>query len=106
MEASRRGAPSRCQRDAGQRMLNHADRLVRSVGRRVAELRRARGLTQARFADELGVSLPYVQRIEGGLQNLTLRSLAELADALQADVVDLFVPPAQLRAQRGRPRKG
>ncbi len=84
-------------------MLTHADRVVRSVGRRVAELRIEREMTQQQFADELGVSVQYVQRIEQGGQNLTIRLLVELAEALDVDVTAVFQPPKSVRPRRGRP---
>lgn len=87
-------------------MLGAADRLVRSVGRRVAELRRETGRTQRELAETLGVSVQYVQRIEQGRENLTLRSLAELATALAAPASELLTAPRSLAPKRGRPRKG
>jgi len=61
---------------------SNTDDLLREIGRRVASIRRERGWTQDRLATELAVSVKYVQRIEGGRENLTVRSLVKLADAL------------------------
>ncbi|MCC6214176.1 MAG: helix-turn-helix transcriptional regulator [Polyangiaceae bacterium] len=79
--------------------------MVKSVGRRVAELRRAQGRTQRALAEVLGVSVQYVQRIEQGRENLTLRSLAELAIALDAPASALLLTPSTLARRRGRPRQ-
>ncbi|MGO8998691.1 MAG: helix-turn-helix domain-containing protein [Polyangiaceae bacterium] len=77
---------------------------MRDVGRRVAELREERGLTQERFAEEvLKRSKGHVQRIEHGELNLTLRSLLHLADRLGVIVADLFVAPRSREIRRGRP---
>lgn len=82
------------------------DRLVHDVGARIAELRKAAGLTQAAFAEALGASVQYASRIELGQENLTLHSLARIANVLGVRVVDLFEPPTQVRTvKRGRPRK-
>lgn len=78
---------------------------MKSVGRRVAELRRAQGRTQRALAEVLGVSVQYVQRIEQGRENLTLRSLAELAIALDAPASALLLTPSTLARRRGRPRQ-
>ena len=78
---------------------------MRSVGRRVAELRRVQGRTQRELSEVLGVSVQYVQRIEQGRENLTLRSLAELAIALDAPASALLLAPSTLARRRGRPRK-
>lgn len=80
------------------------DRLLRDAGRRLAEMREARGLTQQALADELGVSMRYVQSVEGGNENLTLRSLADYASVLRISIPDVFQPPASRKRRVGRPR--
>lgn len=80
-------------------------RLQGEVGRRVAELREERNLTQEDLAEQLGLYRSQIQEIEQGRSNLTLRSLAKLADHFGIPVADLFVPPKTARAKRGRPRK-
>lgn len=79
------------------------DRVVRQVGRRFAELRSAAGMTQDEYAEKLGVSLKYLQRIERG-ENLTIRSLVKLTNGLGVSVLELFVPPRNMQRLRGRPR--
>ncbi len=79
-------------------------RVMREIGRRVAELREARGWTQAVLAERLDVSASYVRRIEAGSENLSIRSLVGIAGVLGARVVSLFEPPESLRRRpRGRP---
>lgn len=82
------------------------DRLVRDVGRRIAELRQAAGLTQEAFAEALGTSVQYASRVERG-ENLSLHTLAKIANVLCVQVLDLLEPPAPgARAvKRGRPPK-
>jgi transcriptional regulator with XRE-family HTH domain len=81
------------------------DQLVRDVGARIGELRRAAGLTQEQFAEAMNASVQYASRVEFG-ENLTLYSLAKIADALDVRVVDLFQPATvDARPKRGRPRK-
>jgi len=79
-------------------------RLLRDAGRRLAEARQARGLTQQALADELGVSMRYVQSVEGGGENLTLRSLAGYASVVGISIPEVFQPPATRRPKVGRPR--
>jgi transcriptional regulator with XRE-family HTH domain len=89
--------------------LNDPDRLMKNIGRRVAELRVERGQTQERIAVEANVSLTYWRRTEAGA-NLTVRSLARVADILHVDVIELFRPPqrnARLpRVKARKPRRG
>ncbi len=83
-----------------------ARRIVDDFGRRVGELRRARGWTQAELAERWGVSLGYVQLVEHGRENLTLESLALLASVLRIQPLELLRPPrSRARRRPGRPKK-
>lgn len=59
------------------------ERLLKDVGRRVAELRVARAWTQEQLAERLDVGTRYVQAVESGRQNITLKSLALFAGKLR-----------------------
>lgn len=80
------------------------DHVVFSVGRRIAELRRKRRLTQAQLAEKADVSVKYVQRIEAGATNLTIRSLVLFANVLGTRIGELFRAPSTRTVRRGRPR--
>jgi len=88
----------------GARSLN-AENVIADVGRRVAELRAQKGLTQQALAEELGLSWKYLQQVELGLENLTIKSLVRLSNALGATPVDLFHVPVSRKRRPGRPRK-
>ena len=87
--------------------VENPETLKRSVGRRIAELRRAKGLTQEEMAERLEVGSRYVSRAERG-ENLTLETLAKIATVLGVRARQLLDPPS--RAARivrpGRPKKG
>jgi transcriptional regulator with XRE-family HTH domain len=83
----------------------NSTRVVKDVGRRVSELRRALEITQAELADRLAVSSRYIQSVESGRENLTLESLTVLAWVLDAPVAALFEPPTSRVARPGRPKK-
>lgn len=74
------------------------------LGHRIAELRRAKGMTQAEFAARADVSLQYIARVEQGGANLTVRSLTRFAGLLDVDVGSLFVAPKPRKPGPGRPR--
>jgi len=74
------------------------------VGARVSALRLARGLTQETLAERLDVAVRYVQRVEGGDENLGLDSLTKLANALGVRVAELFAD-APARSPRAKPRR-
>lgn len=64
--------------------------LVQVVGRRIKALRQARGLTQDAVAEALGIAVKNVQRLEAGRQNLTLKTLAHVADVLDVEPHELL----------------
>jgi transcriptional regulator with XRE-family HTH domain len=76
---------------------------LRDLGRRVAELRVERKLTQEQLAEEARVSLKYVQRVEAGRENLTVRSLVRLAGLFEVGIVQLFRAPRSRVVRPGRP---
>ena len=65
------------------------DKLEVRVGHRIQEMRRRAGITKARFCLMAGISRPYLDRIEAGRANVTLRMLDRLADSLGVSVADL-----------------
>ena len=65
------------------------DEALRTLGRRIAELRREKGLTQEALAEAMGVSRNHVADIELGTRNTGVWSLLLICKALA-------VPPAAL----------
>jgi len=64
------------------------------IGRRIRELREAKGLSQAALAQELGVSPVTVYRWESGAREISLTLLGQVAAVLDAEPSDFF-PKAQ-----------
>ena len=62
------------------------------LGRRVQELRSARGWTQQQLADAAGLDRTYISGLEHGKQNPTIGALLRLATALEAKLDHLVVP--------------
>jgi transcriptional regulator with XRE-family HTH domain len=79
------------------------EQVRKDLGRRVSEIRRAKGLTQAQLAETSNVSTPYLARVEAGRENLTLDSVTRLANLLEVPVLHLFLPPADRSVRKGRP---
>lgn len=84
-------------------MRGGSTRVIKDLGRRIAELRVARDWTQDDLSTRLNVSLKYLQRVEAGYENLTVDSLYKIAMKLRVDVADLFAPPTTREVRRGRP---
>ena len=68
------------------------DSAIRAIGRRIADLRRERAFTQEQFAEKVGVSEKYLQRVESGA-NLSIRSLVRFANALGVPLHQLIERP-------------
>ncbi len=71
------------------------------MGRRIAALRLACGVTQERLAEGAGVDARYLQRIEAGEKNITIETLVKIANVLRVGVASLFAEePAPVRGAR------
>jgi len=64
----------------------------RLVGRNLARIRNAKGLTQEALAERSGFSQQYLSGLERGRRNPTIVTLYELAQALGVDHLDLLRP--------------
>lgn len=70
-------------------MAEDLDILVR-FGNRVRELRKARGLSQERFAGKCDLDRTYIGGIERGERNLALRNIDIIARALGISLSELM----------------
>ena len=64
--------------------------IVRSVGRRVRELRTRAGMTQERLAERAAISVSFLSMIERGERSPHLETLDRLATGLCVPVETLF----------------
>ena len=93
---------------------SHKEVLLDRVGRKIVEVRKARGMSQTMLARTAAVPTHVVFSAENGLHNTSLVTLAKIADALEVDLRDLMpggsTPAAPLAneavrsgEQQGRP---
>ncbi len=73
--------------------------LLLAFGRAVRTLRTARGISQERLAEEVGVHRTYVGDVERGLRNVGLLNVDRIARALANDLVGLMT---EVEAERRR----
>lgn len=64
--------------------------LVERFGRNMRTVRLARGLTLEALAADVGLSYSYVGELERGRRNPTLKVVARISEALQADPLELL----------------
>lgn len=60
-----------------------------SIGTRLKALRKGMGLTQQKLAEAVGVSRIYIQSLESGRRNPSMKLLNRLAETLQASITDI-----------------
>ena len=66
------------------------DAVAKSLGRRIRQLRKTKGWSQERLADEAGMHRTYMWGIEQGVRNPSIRHLTQVADALGVPLASLF----------------
>ena len=80
------------------------DKVLTDVGRRIAELRSQRDLTQEQLAARADIGWKYLQQIELGYENLTLQSLVKFANLFGVGLTELVKVPKIRKVRAGRPR--
>ena len=71
------------------------DELQTRVIQNIRALRKKKGFSQERLADKADISRQMMNDIEGRRRWLTKGTLVKLANALEVDVHELFIPSAQ-----------
>ena len=71
-------------------MEKHRDNKRVLLGRRIREIRKAKGLTQEELGSKADVSYKFVGEIERGQQNPSFDILVKIACALEIELLDLF----------------
>ena len=60
------------------------------IGKRIRELRKAKGFSQESFAYEIGLDRTYMGGIERGERNLAALNIIRIAKTLKVEVGELF----------------
>jgi HTH-type transcriptional regulator / antitoxin HipB len=76
------------------KLAEDPDLLLSQIGLRILRRRQELGLSQKDLGDRLGIAQTNVARIEHGQQNLTVRTLVKLAEALGVTAAELFAGTA------------
>ena len=72
-------------------LMTTSDRaLYEHLGQRIAERRKARGITQVQLAEQLGVAQQTMAHYEGGTVRIAIATLANVASALDTTMEDLI----------------
>jgi transcriptional regulator with XRE-family HTH domain len=65
-------------------------RVVKALGKKIAELRRARGMSQGDFATKIRSTPQWVSQLERGMRSPTIDTLCKVANALDMSLSDLL----------------
>ena len=78
--------------------------LQKKLGRRIAELRNGRKLTQTQLAKRIGCSPEFISLVERGVNAPSVAGLEKFTKALKVEVLDLFTfeQPKRAHPSRGR----
>jgi transcriptional regulator with XRE-family HTH domain len=81
--------------------------LQKKLGKRIAELRRKRGLTQVQLARAVECSVEFISLVERGVNAPSVARLEDFARVLKVEVADLFTFQAKRTKRKpvGRPRR-
>lgn len=64
--------------------------ITEQLGQRIKELRNATGLSQERFALQIGMDRTYFASVEAGHRNISICNIKKIADGLGVSLSDLF----------------
>jgi transcriptional regulator with XRE-family HTH domain len=76
------------------------DDVLARFGERVREVRASKEVSQERLSELAGLHRTYVSLIERGERNVTLRTIASIAGALEVEMAELM--PAGTPTKRSR----
>jgi len=65
-------------------------KLLQAFGKRIAEVRKSRGVTQSDLAERVNMSVVTIAYIETGKRWVRLSTLNKIAKALKVSIDDLF----------------
>lgn len=64
--------------------------ITEQLGQRIKELCNATGLSQERFALQIGMDRTYFASVEAGRRNISICNIKKIADGLGVSLSDLF----------------
>lgn len=61
-----------------------------TLGKRIQELRKRTGLSQEKFALQIGMDRTYYASVESGKRNIAIKNIKKIADGLGINLAQLF----------------
>ena len=60
------------------------------LGKKIKQLRMKKGLSQEKFALEIGMDRTYFASVEAGKRNISICNIKKIADGLEISISELF----------------
>jgi transcriptional regulator with XRE-family HTH domain len=60
------------------------------VGDNIRQIRMSQGVSQNQLAFEAGVTREFINKVESGKNNISIKNLEKIADILEVNIKDLF----------------
>ena len=64
--------------------------ITEQLGSRIQELRKKTGLSQEKFALQIGMDRTYFASVEAGKRNIAVKNIKKIADGLGVSISELF----------------
>ncbi len=84
--------------------MNETNQTLKILGKRIAKLRKQRGLNQENFADISGKMINTISNIERGLSDPKITTLMSIAKALNISIEELFTGNEPKQVQNELPK--
>ena len=78
-------------------LIKKEQKFLDSLGKRIFELRKEKGMTQEELAEKLGTLHNQISRLENGMVNPKITTLLKVAEVLGVSVSDLLNFPDDIK---------
>lgn len=83
--------------------MNETTQILKTLGRRIAQLRKQKGMSQEDFADVSGKMINTISNIERGLSDPKVTTLMSISKALNISIEELFSETKQAQTTEELP---
>ena len=84
--------------------MNETTQILKTLGRRIAQLRKQKGMSQEDFADVSGKMINTISNIERGLSDPKVTTLMSISKALGISIDELFSENKQTQTAEELPK--
>ena len=71
-------------------MSRNANAVLSALGRKIRRIRIAQKISQNQLAYETNLSREYINKVESGKHNISVKKLTQIAEAFDVDIKEFF----------------